>query len=170
MLFYELYEIENYSSLSKKELSNAEHEAGCNMLFRLLKTHFDIVEPVIYRNEHGKPYIENSSAHFNISHSNGLVACAISDEPVGVDLERIVPIPYEKMHALAKRYFTPNEYDFFKARGDERAFYYVWTRKEALSKCRGDALALSLSQDTMELLSIQTTITDDYVFSIATNI
>ena len=42
------------------------------------------------KTENGKPYIKNyPDYHFNISHSNGAVAIAFSDYPVGVDIEKI---------------------------------------------------------------------------------
>ena len=37
--------------------------------------------------ENGKPYLNNSSYHFNISHSNNLVCLVVSEEPIGVDIE-----------------------------------------------------------------------------------
>lgn len=36
--------------------------------------------------EHGKPYIDG--LHFSLSHSGDVVACAVSDRPVGLDLQQ----------------------------------------------------------------------------------
>ena len=41
---------------------------------------------------HGKPYVKNLDVEFNISHSDEMVVCAISDNSVGIDIERVKPI------------------------------------------------------------------------------
>ena len=43
--------------------------------------------------EHGKPAFANHpQLHFNLSHSNSLVACAMGDKPVGVDVQHMVKL------------------------------------------------------------------------------
>ena len=39
--------------------------------------------------EKGKPYLANTDIEISITHSGQWVACALSDAPVGIDLERI---------------------------------------------------------------------------------
>ncbi len=53
-------------------------------------------------NIYGKPFfIYNPYIHFNISHTGNYVVCAISDEPVGIDIELIKPIE----HKIAECFF-----------------------------------------------------------------
>ena len=48
------------------------------------------VEAGLSSGQHGKPYLRDyPGIHFNISHCEGLVACAFSDTETGVDVERI---------------------------------------------------------------------------------
>lgn len=76
-------------------------------------------------NENGKPLTEG--AFFSVSHSHHVVGCAVSDRPVGLDIERIRPVPERLGRAL-----EPWE------RTEE--FWRLWTRREAALKCRGDGL------------------------------
>ena len=74
--------------------------------------------------ENGKPVTDG--AFFSISHSGSLVACAVSDCPVGLDIERIRPVP-------------PRLSRFLEEEQPEN-FWQLWTRREAALKCRGDGL------------------------------
>ncbi len=91
--------------------------------------------------EHGKPYFENSSFSFNISHSEEYVVCAISnDEQVnlGIDIEKVKPIKLDGFSAV----FSPEE----KREIDSyNKFYTCWTRKEAIVKADGRGLTIPLN-------------------------
>ncbi|MDB5013419.1 MAG: sfp, partial [Daejeonella sp.] len=53
---------------------------------------------IISHSPYGKPYfagIENFQ--FNLSHSGSWIACAISDCPVGIDIEQIAPLDLSMM-------------------------------------------------------------------------
>ena len=80
---------------------------------------------VFTENENGKPVTDG--AFFSISHSGSLVACAVSDCPVGLDIERIRPVPERLGRALQPWERTAD-------------FWRLWTRREAALKCRGDGL------------------------------
>ena len=61
------------------------------------------------RAEGGKPYFADLPLHFNVSHSGGYVACALSDcDEVGVDIETSNP-PDERAKKIAQRFFTKDE-------------------------------------------------------------
>jgi 4'-phosphopantetheinyl transferase len=99
---------------------------------------------------HGKPSLLNSSTNiqFNVSHSDGLMVAAICREwRIGVDIEKEDP----QFHAtnIAARYFCERERHEI-ARGDEqaghRAFFQLWTAKEAVLKATGLGLTLELSK------------------------
>lgn len=97
---------------------------------------------------YGKPYIDGC-AYFNLSHSGDFAVCAMSDVPVGVDIERVGSVEEE----IAKLYFHRAETAYLSnqpttaARQD--AFFRLWTLKESLMKATG--LGFSLSLDQFEL-------------------
>ena len=103
-------------------------------------------------NEFGKPRLAgDGQVHFNLSHCEERAVLAISDTAeVGIDLERERPIEHVD---LAKRYFHPNEVTAITASSDEaeqrRAFFLVWTLKEAVVKALGTGLSTPL--DSFEL-------------------
>ena len=54
-------------------------------------------------NSYGKPFlVSNPYINFNISHSGCYIACVLSDQPVGVDIEVIKPIDFK----IAEKYFA----------------------------------------------------------------
>lgn len=95
--------------------------------------------------EHGKPRVEG--VEFSVAHSYGLVVLAMSREgALGVDVESIE----REIEALeiARTTFAQGEVKRIEqaAEGAERvkAFFSVWTRKEAIVKAHGQGLTISL--------------------------
>ena len=81
--------------------------------------------PLISLSSTGKPFFpEHATVHFNLSHTRGAVLVALSDQPVGVDIERIRPVSQRAMERLAK---VTTEEDFFRS----------WVRREARAKRSG---------------------------------
>lgn len=84
----------------------------------------------------GKPVLESvPDKHFNVSHTDGAAVFALSDVPVGVDVERHSPT--RDLPGLVKRYFTSEECDQFHELPHETkpaAFLRGWTCKEAILK------------------------------------
>ena len=103
-------------------------------------------------NEYGKPSVSNyPDIHFNISYSENYVVCAVSDSPIGIDIEAIRP----RSMKIAERFFTKNEYSYIvgiqpidiqqhKIRELYR-FYEIWTKKESYLKLLGKGLSVPLS-------------------------
>lgn len=92
---------------------------------------------------YGKPILNDSPLHFNLSHSGDIVLYAFTlVREVGVDVEKIrSDINTQKM---TKRFFSPKENEFINALpGDKRqaAFFSLWTRKEAYIKGKGLTLS-----------------------------
>jgi 4'-phosphopantetheinyl transferase len=115
----------------------------------LLGRHLDL-DPrrlVFATNEFGKPRLaDDGQVHFNLSHCEERAVLAISDAAeVGIDLERERPIEHVD---LARRYFHPNEVTAITVSPDEaeqrRAFFLVWTLKEAVVKALGTGLSTPL--------------------------
>ncbi len=96
----------------------------------------------------GKPYFaDRPDIHFNITHTEGLCAVAVSDAEVGIDAERSVELSERRLNNLIRSgYFSENEIRAFSL-GNlplETAtanFYRLWTAKESIVKCTGEGIA-----------------------------
>jgi len=86
----------------------------------------------ISRAPSGKPFFpEFPHLHFNLSHTKGWCLCALSDKPVGVDIEVFRP----RREGLFRYCLTEEEYARFDGTWPE--FYRIWTLKEAWCKYTG---------------------------------
>lgn len=101
----------------------------------------------------GKPFVgQPSGFRFSVAHSDDGAAFAFAWRELGVDLERLRNLP--DMLALARRFFSSNEYDVLCALPATEiapAFFRCWTRKEAYLKARGVGLGVRLSSFTVSL-------------------
>ncbi len=108
-------------------------------------------ELVFGLNEYGKPIlIKPEGIHFNISHSGEWVACAIDDNPVGIDIEMIKPVDYK----ISERFFSEKEYLFLMNQPEEmrlKYFYIFWTLKESCIKADGRGLSIPFDSFTIDL-------------------
>lgn len=94
----------------------------------------------------GKPILIGPELHFSISHAGGLCALAVSDSPVGVDLQDLdAASRISDLKSFARRYFSADEYKAFAEEPTPEQLCRIWTRKEALCKLLGRHLSSSLS-------------------------
>ncbi len=103
-----------------------------------LKKHFDINSiPHIERTPLGKPYFPDyPQIFFSISHTKTHALCALSDAPIGADIETIRPISRK----LLCRISLPEEAKYFSA--GYLDFFRLWTLKESYIKfCSGTGLS-----------------------------
>lgn len=115
----------------------------------------------------GKPMLTHyPEIHFNLSHCDEAILCAIDTHPIGVDIESIKA--YDK--ELAQYTMNPNELAIIErsARPDIE-FTRFWTMKEAVLKLSGEGI----SNNIKEILTgctgdITTTVSPNqkYVYSI----
>lgn len=87
--------------------------------------------------QRGQPML-SGGPFISLSHSGGFAAAAVSDCPVGIDVEQLAPRPVSR---LAARCLNSAEQARFPAASDlEDCFYRHWTAKEAYAKCAGTGL------------------------------
>jgi 4'-phosphopantetheinyl transferase len=114
------------------------------VLARYISAHDLIIE----RGEFGKPYLRDFPEwQFNVSHSSEKLLIAVSNTPVGIDIERIKP--RKSFAGLVKKYFALSEQNYWFALPENEkltAFYDFWTRKEAVVKGIGRGIALGLNR------------------------
>jgi 4'-phosphopantetheinyl transferase len=98
----------------------------------------------------GKPYlVQQSGLQFNIAHTRGLVACALSlAGPIGIDVECIDG--EREIDSISENYFAPSEVAELRAceEGTPRQarFIELWTLKEAYLKALGAGLGRPLDE------------------------
>ncbi len=136
-LFY-LY-IKNFDFKSVSEPHSADgspfeskcsslHEAGRYILEYAAKNFYDIKNTEL-EIINKKPEFKYSGIKFNISHSKDIAAVCFDKNPVGFDIEKILPLDYK---AIAKRMN-------FKLKEESlEEFYKFWTMYEAKLKLQNN--------------------------------
>lgn len=97
----------------------------------------------------GQPLLAGGGMHISIAHSGEAVVCAASEDPVGIDIEKIRPMDL----AITRHICTPEElcYLFGHAPAEEeltycedpvllQRFFEIWTGKEAYFKQKGTGI------------------------------
>lgn len=116
----------------------------CVLAYQLLKEglrkEYGITEnPIFEYNEHGKPSIVgHPEIYFNLSHCKEAAVCAISNHPIGVDVESI----REFKDSLVN--YTMNDDEVREIETSENpasAFIRLWTMKEATMKLVGTGIS-----------------------------
>jgi 4'-phosphopantetheinyl transferase len=122
---------------------------GAYLLLKKLLTEENITDPLFKTGKYGKAYICNyKNIYFNLSHSEKIVLCAISDKEVGADVEYIDP---EIDLNIAKNYFYNSEYEnIMKAENKPDEFFKYWVLKESYMKYTG--LGMNLKLDSFEIV------------------
>jgi len=96
------------------------------------------------RGTSGKPRLDraNPPIQFNVSHAGKLALIAVTrGGRVGIDIERIRDVP--DMEAILRNFFSRQESAYIRPRkgaGRKRAFFLLWTRREAAAKALGIGL------------------------------
>jgi phosphopantetheinyl transferase len=121
-------------TLLYKAFSRQKESALGKLLLLTYLTARAVDPDTVTRAPSGKPRVEGGP-FFSISHSRGLVCAAFcGGAEVGVDIEAARRAP-----PRLSRFFHAAEKEYAAAREDEKeAFYYLWTRKEAFLKARGN--------------------------------
>ena len=118
------------------------------LALQLLQEHYDLTTAQLCRKENGQPYLTGCALFVSLSHSGQMVACAVGDRPVGIDVERIRPVKPNLMgrvctaeelaYVLAGN--TPSEGQPCEDPAVLRRFFEVWTGKEAYFKKCGTGI------------------------------
>lgn len=99
--------------------------------------------PLFLYNEHGAPCLEHGPC-FSISHCKHAIAVAVSEKPIGIDIEHIRTAKPE----LVARTMNEKEQNVIcSAPSPDVAFTRLWTQKEAVLKMQGTGI---LSIDGMK--------------------
>lgn len=113
------------------------------LLKRALREEYGITEnPVFEYGEHGKPQIVgHPEIHFNLSHCREAVACAVSNRPIGIDVESV----REFKESLVRYTMNADEIgEILSSERPEVSFIRLWTMKEARLKLTGEGITNDL--------------------------
>jgi len=117
--------------------------AGWLLQFALQEAGICPAQQSFTENPWGKPALaDREEVQFSLSHSGNRVVCAISDTPVGVDVEQPRCTP-----AVARRFFRAEELTSL----DPVFLTRLWTAKEAFVKALGWGLTIPLNSFTVRL-------------------
>lgn len=138
------------------------------LLHEGLKRHYGIEEmPLFDYTPKGKPFLVNyPEIHFNMSHCDEAVLCAIDNQPIGVDIECVKPYDEELVQ------YTMNVQEREEIKQSNRpdiVFTRYWTRKEAVLKRSGEGITNHINDVLTECpweLSTFISPKQNYVYSI----
>jgi len=139
--------LEEISPQRREQALRYRHELGqrlCVLAYLLLKRGLNEVfgiseNPLFEYGEHGKPQLTgHPGVFFNMSHCKDAVVCAVSNRPVGVDVESIGRYKESLVG------YTMNDEECSRIMGSghpEVEFIRLWTMKEALLKLTGEGIS-----------------------------
>lgn len=142
------------------------------VMLRQMLEELGLTHPFVFeRNEHGKPFLkEHPEIHFNISHCKKGIAVAISDTPVGIDIES-----YRHPSESLLRH-TMNDTECADILGyymPEQRFTEYWTKKEAAFKLQSTGILRERLHDILNddklVIETHTNPLKRYAYSIAQN-
>ena len=162
------------SEQRREQALRFRHEGGrrlCLAVYLLLmeglEKEYGILEPPLFDyTPEGKPFLpQHPGIHFSFSHSGTVALCALSDQPIGADVETT-----RKITPSLVRY-TMNESEMSIINASENPtmqFLHFWTRKEALLKLTGEGIHNNLRMVLAEAekYRMETIQTENYIYSI----
>jgi 4'-phosphopantetheinyl transferase len=110
------------------------------MLADYMGVSIDELSALVAVGPQGKPYLKDHRFEYNLANSFDLVILVVSDQSIGVDLEKIRPFAYQRI----ARAFNQPELDYLTHLDTtivDRATLNLWTIKEATLKLAGVGLA-----------------------------
>ena len=158
----------------KNDMGRRQSLLAYRLLCQGLREEYGIMEqPTFVYNEHGKPSLalpppggDGEGLYFSLSHCKEGVCCAISDRPVGIDIESA----NRKISDSVIRYsMNEGEQALIRESDDpQRTFLRLWTQKEAVLK----RLGTGIRDDMRDILSdhaytIEVRENERYILSVA---
>ena len=160
------------SEQRREQALKFRHELGqrlCVLAYRLLqqglREAYGITEPPVFEyNEHGKPSIVgHPEIFFNLSHCKQAAACAVSDRPIGIDVESV----REFTDSLVR--YTMNEQEIREIESAEDravAFIRLWTMKEATLKLLGTGISNDIKNAIDSTKKYTTVCRQRYIYTV----
>ena len=169
--------LQEISEQRREQALKFKYEQGqrlCVLAYQLLKQGlreiYGITEnPVFEYNEHGKPSIVgHPEIFFNLSHCKYAAVCALSDQPIGIDVESI----REYKENLVR--YTMNDEEVCEIESSDNpaaTFICLWTMKEATMKLIGTGISNDMKTVIDTSLYKYTTVERQwYIYTVCENL
>lgn len=152
-------------SVRNRQKRESEHEAGRALLRYILLNDKKFNQmPDIVTDDYGKPYLKDyPMTFFNITHCDGIAACAVGGVPLGIDAECVRPVN----SALVRRVLSANEQVELNQLGEKEQgvrFIEYWTLKECYLKAKGIGLRMEPKQVEFQIHESQEPVCQDQDF------
>lgn len=123
----------------------------------------------LHYDEKNKPLADN--CYVSISHSGNMVAVCKSENPIGIDIEKI---DYDRdLTKIAERFYHGKELEAFRENPTADVFFDIWTKKEAYSKIGGEGVGevfKGFDVFSLEDYTFQTEQISDFMLSVCEKI
>jgi len=181
--FFQINEILSPQEIKRSGYFLKEHDAqrfiSTRLAIRKIISQYTGTMPksVIF-NQTANKKPSSKGVEFNISHSGNYIMIAMSENPVGIDIEH-VEHPVDVAQLIPYCFDTAEEGFITSSIDKKESFFALWTRKEALLKATGEGLIDNL----LEINCLENTLTRsgnpyrlctmrigaDYIFTLATS-
>ena len=121
----QLLEIKGYSDKKKIEWLSTRY------LLKLFLKDFKLSS--LNKNKYGKPYLNDSDLHISISHSHSYASVILSDNVVGIDIQKIHP----NIEKISHKFINPSELVFIEDSDKLIHMHILWGAKESMYKGYG---------------------------------
>lgn len=127
----------------------------------------DAGRPTFLYNEYGAPRLEHGPC-FSISHCKNAIAVAISETPIGIDIEHI---RIARPELVERTMNEAEQQQIWESDQPNIAFTRLWTRKEAVLKLQGTGIIGDIKNTLVALdnIDLQTKVNIDkqYAYTLA---
>lgn len=155
--------INRYKNIEDKKLSAISYLLCIYALYDC----FSLKNPVIETDEKGKPFLPDyPNIHFNVSHCKAGCVCAVSERPIGIDIQNYV----DYSHDVAVMVCSRRELEYIgKSNNKSSAFTKIWAMKESYLKMRGDGICVDLKEiDVFGIANLlKMSETEEYVIAVS---
>ena len=110
----------------------------------------DDSKPELIYNEYGQPRLAHGP-YFSISHCKAGIAVAVSDNPIGIDIETIRNV---QPSLVAKTMNIDEQQMISQAIDPKQTFTQLWTKKEAYLKMRGTGIISDLKNTLLDVSNV----------------
>lgn len=158
----------NKAMAFKRQIDRKLSALAWLVLSTAIKNVYNIEVPPIAISAKGKPHFPSRpDIFFNMSHCKKAVACVVSPEPVGIDVEVC-----KYREGVAKAVFSNEQMERIRQGNADIEFARLWTMKESYVKYTGEGLSGNLRDSVSEHADVDFTTTvcnKGYVYTVCTH-